>query len=83
MYLHMTVEETISQLYKKWDGDGIGNDAIIAAASLLERVRNVVGDDVLIADAIATMNDVAHKHQHAQKMLDDFDNETNTNTSAP
>jgi len=66
MYLHMTVEETISELYKKWDGDGYGNDAIIAAASLLERVRNAVGDDVLIEEAIATMNDLAYSAQRVR-----------------
>ena len=58
MYLNMTTEQVISQLYKKWSGDG-DNDAIIAATSLLERVRATVGEHTKVSDGIVTMNHVA------------------------
>lgn len=63
MYLNMTVEQVISQLYTKWSGEGAENEAIIAAASLLERVRVAVGDDTKVSDAIRIMNDVAHAQE--------------------
>ncbi len=63
-YHDLTVDEVISALYKNWHGnpsDSEENEAILAATSLLERVRITVGGgETNVKDAIHAMNDVAH-----------------------